>query len=341
MGDTHDRRTNRAPLQPDRDVFVVAPGPLARRFRHVSSARRRREARRSLIGAEEALDERRRAVLRTIEQRSFETHFQPIVDLRSRTPVGAEALSRFSADPTRAPDAWFAEAAAVGLGVELELAAVDMALGSLDRLPRDVYLSLNASVEAVVSEEIAAVLDDIPAERIVLELTEHTPVTDYGRLLRSLEELRRNGVRLAVDDAGSGFSSLQHILNLKPDIIKLDIALTRGIDRDPARRALGRALLAFGLDAYDATLVAEGIETDGELETLRALGCPIGQGFYLGRPTRMVAGGRAPVESLALVAGSKGEAHRLRPPGRASTFVGAAAEVAARMATGDPQPKTA
>ena len=91
---------------------------------------------------------------------------------------------------------------------------------------------------------------------------------------------------------GAGYSGLSHILDLKPDVIKLDINLTRGIDKDPARRALGRALLSFGLDAYNATLVAEGIETKGEFETLRSLGCPNGQGFLLGRPALLEAPSR-------------------------------------------------
>jgi len=132
-------------------------------------------------------------------------------------------------------------------------------------------------------------LSDVPAERVVLELTEHTEVHDYGKFEETIENLRSKGVRLAVDDAGAGYSSFRHILNLRPDVIKLDIGLTRGIDGDPARRALGSALLTFGLDAYNASVVAEGIETEGEFKTLRALGCPFGQGYYLGRPGRLRA----------------------------------------------------
>lgn len=227
-------------------------------------------------------------IRRTIATRSLETHFQPIVDLRSGTPIGAEALARFPDGHARSPDLWFAEAASVGLGVDLELTAVEMALEQIRSFPSGLYLSLNASVETIVSDDFRSVLDGVPAERIVLELTEHTPVTDYREFAGKIARLRSAGVRLAVDDAGSGFSSFTHILNLKPDIIKLDISLTRGIDRDPARQALGRALLTFGLEAYRTTIVAEGIETPGELETLRSLGCPSGQGFILGRPGRRV-----------------------------------------------------
>jgi len=239
--------------------------------------------------AAEILREQREEVIREIiTNRSFETHFQPIVDLRSGCFIGAEALSRFGQLPVRTPDKWFAEAASVGLGVELELTAIENALEQLHLVPASVYVSLNASVETMVTDRFKEIIADVPAERIVLELTEHTNVSSYSLLEQRIEHLRSRGVRLAVDDAGSGYSGLTHILNLKPDVIKLDIALTRGIDRDPARRSLGRALLSFGIDAYNASLVAEGIETKGELETLRSLGCPLGQGFFLGRPALLV-----------------------------------------------------
>ena len=168
--------------------------------------------------------------------------------------------------------------------VEMEVAALHSALQQLRRLPSGLYLSLNASPTTMVSPEFRSVIADVTAERVVLELTEHTGIDDYEVFREAISELRSRGLRLAIDDAGSGFSSFRHILNLRPDIIKLDIALTRGIDSDPARKALGSALLTFGLDAYNATVVAEGIETVGEMNTLRSLGCKYGQGFYLGKP---------------------------------------------------------
>jgi len=155
------------------------------------------------------------------------------------------------------------------------------------KLPTGLYLSINASPATIVSAEFRAAMAEIPAERVVLELTEHTGIDDYHLFGEAIAELRSNGLRLAVDDAGSGFSSFRHILNLRPDIIKLDIALTRGIDTDPARRALGSAMLTFGLDAYNASIVAEGVETQSELATLQGLGCHYGPGYYLGRPAQM------------------------------------------------------
>jgi EAL domain-containing protein (putative c-di-GMP-specific phosphodiesterase class I) len=236
---------------------------------------------------EETAHRREKFVRITLADRSLQTVFQPIVDLRTGGTVGAEALARFTAPPFRAPDLWFAEAAELGLGTELEVTALRSALEQLEKLPSGLYLSINASPATIVSAEFRASMAEIPAERVVLELTEHTGVDDYHLFGEAIAELRSNGLRLAVDDAGSGFSSFRHILNLRPDIIKLDIALTRGIDTDPARRALGSAMLTFGLDAYNASIVAEGVETQSELTTLQGLGCHYGQGYYLGRPAQM------------------------------------------------------
>jgi EAL domain-containing protein (putative c-di-GMP-specific phosphodiesterase class I) len=236
---------------------------------------------------EETAHRREKFVRITLADRSMQTVFQPIVDLRTGGTVGAEALARFTAPPFRAPDQWFAEAAELGLGTELEVSALRAALEQLSKLPAGLYLSINASPATIVSSEFRATMSEIPAERVVLELTEHTGVDDYHLFGEAISEMRSNGLRLAVDDAGAGFSSFRHILNLRPDIIKLDIALTRGIDTDPARRALGSAMLAFGLDAYNASIVAEGIETKSELNTLQGLGCHYGQGYYLGRPAQM------------------------------------------------------
>jgi EAL domain-containing protein (putative c-di-GMP-specific phosphodiesterase class I) len=236
---------------------------------------------------EETAHRREKFVRITLADQSMQTVFQPIVDLRTGGTVGAEALARFTAPPFRAPDLWFAEAAELGLGTELEVSALRCALEQLSKLPAGLYLSINASPATIVSAEFRASMAEIPAERVVLELTEHTGVDDYQLFAEAISEMRSNGLRLAVDDAGAGFSSFRHILNLRPDIIKLDIALTRGIDTDPARRALGSAMLAFGLDAYNASIVAEGIETKSELNTLQGLGCHYGQGYYLGRPAQM------------------------------------------------------
>jgi EAL domain-containing protein (putative c-di-GMP-specific phosphodiesterase class I) len=227
-------------------------------------------------------DARRSRVQQLLDDEAITMVFQPIVDLLTSRMVGVEALARFSAPPQRRPDEWFAEAAAAGLGTDLELLAVDAAVAHLNQLPDDTYLSVNVSPRTALDPRLSEAL--LPrATRIVLELTEHAPVDQYDDLLAALVELRNAGMRVAVDDAGSGYASLQHILRLSPDIIKLDIELIRGINADPARQSLAAALVLFG-DKIGATITAEGIETTDEVHTLRRLHVPFGQGYHLGRP---------------------------------------------------------
>ena len=214
--------------------------------------------------------------------------FQPIVDIDSGRAIGFEALARVGPAPHRPSELWFTEAAAVGLGVELELSAVRLALGELAALPDDTYLAVNASPSTVASGLLEAELADAPAGRVVIEVTEHQAIEAYDRLEDALAELRRRGVRIAVDDAGAGYASFRHVLRLRPDLIKLDMTLTRDIDRDPARRALAGALISFARDT-GSVIVAEGVETAAELHTLRLLGVTAAQGHHLGRPGPLAA----------------------------------------------------
>lgn len=209
--------------------------------------------------------------------------YQPIWHVEQRRAVGLECLARFSVAPYRSPDVWFREAAEAGLGVALELAAIRAGLAAVPMLPPGVYLAVNASPDTILSGELEGVLEGVPPERIVLEVTEHAHVADYDRLLGALWPLRQAGIRLAVDDAGAGYSSFQHILHLRPDLIKLDMALTRSIDTDLSRRALASALIGFARET-GSRIIAEGVETASELATLRALGVEKAQGYFLGRP---------------------------------------------------------
>jgi EAL domain-containing protein (putative c-di-GMP-specific phosphodiesterase class I) len=218
-----------------------------------------------------------------IENSELSMVYQPIWSIENKRPVGFECLARFSAEPYRSPDKWFHEASQAGLGTMLELTAIRQALSLLALFPPDIYLAVNASPETILSGELNDVLTNISEERIVLEVTEHAHVQDYGCLLRALEPMRLRGVRLAVDDAGAGYSSLQHILQLQPDLIKLDISLTRHVDLDPARRALASALIAFARETGSG-IIAEGVETASELNTLQKIGIEKAQGFFLGRP---------------------------------------------------------
>ena len=243
----------------------------------------------------EAAHERRAATISNQVQAAIRADglsmvFQPIVATGAERPVGFEALARFDKPPHRGPDVWFADAATVGLGPDLELAAVGLALRSLSDLPPDAYLALNVSPASVLSGRLDDAFRSVPANRIVLEITEHQMVETYDGIEAALRTLRRRGVRIAVDDAGAGYASFRHILRLRPDVIKLDMTLTRDVDTDPSRRALASALIGFARETASA-IVAEGVETAGELATLRRLGVRAAQGYHLGRP--------APLSDLA------------------------------------------
>jgi EAL domain-containing protein (putative c-di-GMP-specific phosphodiesterase class I)/ActR/RegA family two-component response regulator len=228
-------------------------------------------------------DLRRARVAGAIADGALRMVYQPIVDLAGGQVVGVEALARFDCDPPRSPSAWFAEAAEVDLAIDLDLAAIEASLGALDWLPPDVFLSLNVSPATAISGRLHESLRGVRSDRIVLELTEHTRIDDYDVLRAALDELRQQGARVAVDDAGAGYAGLQQILRLRPDIVKLDLEFTHTIDADPVRRALATSLVTFGRDTGEV-IIAEGIETMEELDTLGRLGVCWGQGFYLARP---------------------------------------------------------
>jgi EAL domain-containing protein (putative c-di-GMP-specific phosphodiesterase class I)/AmiR/NasT family two-component response regulator len=231
---------------------------------------------------QERRDARREEIGRFISGDGVTMVFQPILDLRTREVVGVEALARFHSLPLRPPNEWFAESVAFELGVPLELTAIRSALAGFPKIPGGSYLSVNCSHRAAMSPDLPVVLG-AHASRTVIEITEHEEVGDYAALGRALDDLRGTGVRVAIDDAGAGFASLRHTLLLRPDMLKADLSLTRGIDRDRAKRALTAALISFA-EEMDMAIVAEGIETLAELETLVELGVPFGQGFFLGEP---------------------------------------------------------
>jgi EAL domain-containing protein (putative c-di-GMP-specific phosphodiesterase class I) len=209
---------------------------------------------------------------------------QPIVEVASGQAAGYEALARFPDHDTWSPQGWFEAAASVGLGMELEAAAVAAALRLLPALPPGTFLSVNASVNAVARHgEISDLLLGAPAGRVVLELTENDRISHPDLLAARLRVLRRAGVRIAVDDAGSGYAGLERIMQLGPEILKLDRTLVDGISEHLGRRAMCAAMVSFA-EATGTLLIAEGIEREAELDTLRQLGVTHAQGYHLGRP---------------------------------------------------------
>jgi EAL domain-containing protein (putative c-di-GMP-specific phosphodiesterase class I) len=259
--------------------------------------------------------ESRGEIERVLSGGGFSIAVQPVFTFAGGEMFGVEALARFDGVNSPPPDVWLEKAHRAGLGVELELALVEAALEHLKELPPTAVLAVNAGPEALASERVAEVLAGVDASRIVVELTEHVKVEDYPHLAGEIGRLRATGVRLAIDDAGAGFASLMHILQLAPDFIKLDRALISGIDLDPVRRALLCSLLRFG-EETGATLIAEGVETAAELMVLRDLGICHIQGFYLARP--------GPIADLPRTArrGSARVRRQARGPLRASERAG-------------------
>jgi PAS domain S-box-containing protein len=217
-----------------------------------------------------------------IRDEAITPFYQPIYELKSGQAIALEALSRFPGDPARGPDRWFAEAWEVGLGVPLELMAVRRAAGALSELPSDVGLSVNASPPTIAAGGFLDAFGS-EADRITVELTEHLQVEDYDSFSTKLHSLRSAGGAVAIDDFGAGYASLRHILNVRPEWIKLDISLTERIDVNPVAHALATALVSFAEDV-GLQVVAEGIETEDELEALQEIGFRYGQGFYFGYP---------------------------------------------------------
>jgi EAL domain-containing protein (putative c-di-GMP-specific phosphodiesterase class I) len=234
-----------------------------------------------------ALDEQRReASIRSgieviVRDRAITPVFQPVMRLGTREVAGYEAFTRFEDEVSA--EQRFGEASRVGLGLELEEACLEAAVDAAEQLPRAAWISFNVSPQLLASFD--------PLERIlrrctrpvIIELTEQASAADYSAIRASLDRLAGT-VRLAVDEAGAEFMSLRHILELRPQFVKIDRHLVRDIDLDLARQALIVGMRHFARET-EATLIAEGIETEAELRTLLALEIPLGQGYLLGRPS--------------------------------------------------------
>ena len=224
------------------------------------------------------LDSSRRSILGIVENRLFHPVFQPVVDLASGAVVGFEALTRFA--DGRPPDEHFALAATAGMSVELEVACATSAILESDHLPAGAWFSLNFSPTVVTGEELRRVIAATSRD-VAVEITEHARIDNFGEIRHAIASVER--CRLFVDDAGVGYAGLHHILELQPDVVKLDISLVRDIDRDPARQALVSGMRHFA-NLTNTLLLGEGVETAAEAGTLRALGVDLGQGYYFGRP---------------------------------------------------------
>ncbi|WP_427131165.1 EAL domain-containing protein [Pseudarthrobacter sp. S9] len=220
-----------------------------------------------------------------LKGRMLLTAFQPILELSTSGIVGAEAFTRFVTDGGDTAY-WFAEAADARLGSDLEFAALESALAAAQHLPDHLYVALKLSPATCLDPLLPDLLLQSPLSpcRVVLELTEAPTVEQPEAIVRALAPLRHQGVRMAIDHAGSYAGSVRHISQLRPDFIKLDRNLIAGIDTDALRNALGEAMTGLA-EQIGAAVIAEGIETASELATVTALGMTAAQGYFLGRPT--------------------------------------------------------
>lgn len=264
------------------DDYVVKPAAPHELVARVKARLRGAQARSSSTAAIDAQIRADRALIEEVLRGGrFRTVFQPIVDLHDNHTVGYEALSRFD-DGTR-PDLQFARAGRVGLGHDLELATIRRALEEADGLPLGAYVSVNVSSSFLVnSGELQSMLRHASQRPIVVEITEHEEVDDYDAVRAALLALGPN-VSLAIDDVGSGYASLRHLLRLAPRMVKLDMEWTESVESEDNYVGAIVALTAMS-ERMGARLVTEGIETEAQLELLRSLGVRYGQGYLLGRP---------------------------------------------------------
>lgn len=208
---------------------------------------------------------------------------QPVYDLATMTVVGQEALARFGG---RVPtDRWFRAAVLHGLGLELERITLARALSTLPTMAAGEFLAINASPASLHDDQILALLEASDLSRLVVEITEHDAVNDYGLTREALAVLRSRGAQIAVDDVGAGFASLRHVLLLQPDVVKLDTSLTRDVHESQRQHAIVQALVRFSSEV-GATVLAEGIEVPEQIPALIDAGVTLGQGWHLGVPVQ-------------------------------------------------------
>ena len=228
-------------------------------------------------GAHDALE-------RLIAGEGLEMAVQPIVSVPEGTVHAYEALARFRLGSSSNPLHWFALADEFAVRDRLELACLRAGLELLDDLPAGARLSVNLSGPLLLDPRTGELLGATPyLDRLILEVTENSLLEDTPGVVAEIERLIGEGLNFAVDDMGAGYSGLRQITTVRPTYLKLDRSLISGIDSDPDRGALVSAMLGY-VRQTGGHLIAEGVETEAELDTLRRLGVTLIQGYLLGRP---------------------------------------------------------
>lgn len=247
-------------------------------------------------GDRPSLDELRKGrVDEVLRPGNMQIRFERVADLSSGAVVGEEAIPVFLGNANRSAVELFADAQAVDMLTRLELTFVRAAVDALEGVPDDRWMSLSISLATAGSAELLDLLSAVPPDRIVLQLTELEPVDDRERLDRSISRWRASGVRIAIDDVGPGIGSLRDLVRIRPDFVRLDTSVVRGVEDDLSRQRLVRALVSIA-DGLGCTVIAKGADTAAAVETLVRLGSQLAQGSAVAEPFAGVVSSVKPEE---------------------------------------------
>jgi EAL domain-containing protein (putative c-di-GMP-specific phosphodiesterase class I) len=214
----------------------------------------------------------------------IQPHFQPLVDLERGIVAGYEMLARFDHPLGGSPAEWFAAASELGTAGDLDAAMLSLARRAVPSLPANTFLSVNVTGAGFTSEAVLSEITNGPRlEPLVIEITEQSEIHDVERLTASAALFRQRGAMLAIDDAGAGYASLQRILSVRPQFIKLDRSLITDIHGDEVKAAATEMMGALA-SRMDAWIVAEGVERIGELDRLLQMRVPLAQGYLFAKP---------------------------------------------------------
>lgn len=224
-----------------------------------------------------------------IKSKRYQILYQPIFEYSTKSVIGFEALTRFQENKiSEDTEGVFKIASAFGMAPQLELEVFKAAYEQFAPASDDQFLSVNLSPQTVESKAFCTRFPTLPKHPLVLELTEHEAVENYASLNKKLDTLTRSGAKLAIDDVGSGYASFKHVVELNPEIIKIDANTIRGINEKKNKQGLIKAFVAYG--SFTGTkIIAEGVETEAELDMLLSLGVKFFQGYLFSQPRENTA----------------------------------------------------
>lgn len=223
--------------------------------------------------------------------KNIDTYFQPIVSLKNGEYIGYEALTRGPKEsPLHFPDLLFGCAKRFNKTWEFDLLCRITAIEKAKDVVGNKFLFINIDPDIIKDSEFKKGFTKeylksygISPKNIIFEITEHTAITDYRSFKEIIDNYRTQGYRIAIDDAGDGYSGLRMLSEIRPNFIKIDMELVRNIDKDMLKRELIKCIQRFA-ESTNLKIIAEGIETYDELKTLINIGIDYGQGYFIQRP---------------------------------------------------------